>query len=218
MDHAIYNRHSGINFQKNKALINAIAFFDFDGTITRKDTLFEIIKFSKGSARFYFGILMLSPVLLMYGIKIISAAKAKEILLQYFFGNTPADVFQKACDDFAQLVLPRLLRRDALSCIKTHLDNGTSVVVVSASPENWISSWCMQSNLTCIGTKLEVTDNKITGRLLGKNCSGEEKVKRIKEKYKLEKYTHIYAYGNSKGDLQMLNIATNPHYKTYTIP
>jgi phosphatidylglycerophosphatase C len=38
-----------------------IAFFDFDGTITTKDTLLEIIKFQKGTLRFYTGFLLCSP-------------------------------------------------------------------------------------------------------------------------------------------------------------
>ena len=50
----------------------AIAFFDFDGTITTKDTLLEFIRFSKGRFRFYLGFLLYSPYLIAYKIKLIA--------------------------------------------------------------------------------------------------------------------------------------------------
>ncbi len=45
---------------KKLETLSTIAFFDFDGTITRKDTLFEIIRYQKGPLALYAGMLLLS--------------------------------------------------------------------------------------------------------------------------------------------------------------
>ena len=193
----------------------SIAFFDFDGTITSKDTLAEIIKFSKGKFAYYLGLSILSPVLIAYKLRLFSNHTAKQIMLQYFFRGTPLDKFNEICKEFTKTKLPSLLRKQALREIRDHIDNRTKIVVVSASPQNWVLPWCEQYNLDCIATCLEVKDDKITGKISGRNCSGEEKVKHIKSEYQLNKYSKIYAYGDTSGDLPMLALSTHKFYKPF---
>ena len=57
-----------------------------------------------------------------------------------------------------------------------------------------------------IGTRLETNNGRYTGRFIGKNCNGEEKVRRIAKLYPRSQY-HIVAYGNSSGDIPMLQYA-----------
>ena len=59
-----------------------IAFFDFDGTITTKDSLLEFIRFYHGDIKTILGILILSPILVLYKMKIIPNYKAKELKIQ----------------------------------------------------------------------------------------------------------------------------------------
>lgn len=61
-----------------------VAIFDFDGTITKKDTLLEFIKFSKGYIAFYKGILRYLPILIAFKIKIYPNWKAKQKIFSYF--------------------------------------------------------------------------------------------------------------------------------------
>ena len=77
MDHADHCIGSGIYLQKEKIVKKGIAFFDFDGTITTKDTLLEFIKFSKGNLLFYAGFLLNLHFLVAYKLKIISNQAAK---------------------------------------------------------------------------------------------------------------------------------------------
>ncbi|WP_333863479.1 HAD family hydrolase, partial [Chitinophaga sp.] len=95
----------------------AIAFFDFDGTITRKDTLFEIIRFQKGAAALYAGMAVLSPLLVLFKLKMISNQRMKEIVLRFYFKNTSLAVFQERCDAFCRERLPSLLRPRAVNAI-----------------------------------------------------------------------------------------------------
>lgn len=192
-----------------------IAFFDFDGTITTKDTLLEFIKYVKGNAAFYFGFLLHAPVLILYKIQIVSNQRAKEIMLRYFFGGMDEEVFNDYCVKFIEEKLPSLLRPKALHEIKSLRDAGAEVVIVSASPENWLKSWCDSTGLNCVATKLIVSNKKITGRIDGRNCHGHEKVTRIKSLYNLAEYSKVYAYGDTPGDRHMLSLANIRFYKPF---
>lgn len=193
----------------------SIAFFDFDGTLTAKDTLAEVLKFARGKFRFYLGLAVLSPVLIGYKLRVVSNQYAKETMLAYFLKGMPIEIFNGLCKEFALTRLPHLFRKTALSELRRHLQNNTHVVIVSASPENWIQPWCQQFNIQCIATKLKIRDGKITGKIAGRNCQGNEKVKHILKKYNLSHFNKIYAYGDSPDDLPMLSLATESFYKPF---
>ena len=193
----------------------AIAFFDFDGTITEKDSLLEFIRYVKGDAAFYFGFFIHSPVLILYKLQIISNHSAKEMMLRYFFGKMDVEIFRKHCDDFTNKKLPQLIRPKAMHEMKKMQESGASVVVVSASPENWLRSWCTANGAECIATRLVITDNKITGKIEGRNCHGREKVNRIRSAFNLDQFSSVYAYGDSPGDRHMLSLATIRFYKPF---
>ncbi|MBP9119222.1 MAG: HAD-IB family phosphatase, partial [Ignavibacterium sp.] len=119
------------------------------------------------------------------------------------------------CEQFATKIIPGLIRPGAQKELDTLSQVGVTVVIVSASPENWVGKWSKRNSFDCIGTVLDIKNELITGKLVGKNCHGEEKVKRIKNRYNIGDYQAIYAYGDSKGDLPMLEIATDNFYKPF---
>src|SRR5882757_6217083 len=162
-----------------------IAFFDFDGTITTKDTLLEFIKFSKGRFRFYAGFLLNSPWLIAYRLGVISNQAAKERILTWFFGGCPLPLFQEQCESFAAGITPGLIRPKALKEIALLQEKGADIVIVSASPENWLQPWTQSLSIKLIATRLEIRDNALTGKILHRNCHGEEKCARIRESYSL---------------------------------
>jgi len=192
-----------------------IAFFDFDGTITKKDTLLEFIKFSKGNFRFYLGFILNLPYLVAFKLGIISNQSAKEKILRFFFHGMHAAVFKQHCEAFSKQVLPKLIRPKALEEIQKLKQNNIIVVVVSASPENWIEQWSQNLHLELIASRLEVNEGKVTGKILGKNCHGNEKVSRIRELYDLSHYRIVAAYGDSSGDKPMLQLASKSYYKPF---
>src|SRR5580698_5992086 len=126
---------------------SSIAFFDFDGTITTRDTLAELLKFKAGRFKYFMGLVFLSPVLILFKLGVISNHSAKEIMLEYFLKGEPLTEFNALCKEFAESRLPQLFRKGALSEIRRHLQNNTQVVIVTASPENWVQPWCQQFNL-----------------------------------------------------------------------
>lgn len=192
-----------------------IAFFDFDGTITSKDTFPEFIKFSKGGIQFYLGFIWNGFYLIAYKLKIISNQKAKEKILSHFFEGWTIKKFNEECKKFSATVLPKLIRAKALKEIDQLKENGFSIVVVSASPENWIKNWTESVGVALIASCLETDNGIVTGKLDGKNCHGEEKVRRILQLHQMNVYDEIYAYGDSRGDLPMMKLASKSFYKPF---
>ncbi len=192
-----------------------IAFFDFDGTITTKDTLLEFIKFYKGTFRFYLGFILYSPLLVAFKLKLIPNYVAKQKILQFFFRGESMENFQKRSDEFAEKVLPALIRPKALKEIEKLKNANATIVIVSASAENWIKKWAALNNLLLMGTRLATNNNVITGNIEGLNCYGDEKVCRIKEHFDLSGFKEIYCYGDSEGDRPMLKLATHSFYKPF---
>lgn len=192
-----------------------IAFFDFDGTITTKDTMFEVIRYQKGSGALYLGFLLLSPLLVLFKLKLVSSHTMKEIFLRYFFKGAAVSTFREKCAAFCRERLPALIRPGALAAIKEHQEKGHQVVIVTASAQDWVGPWCEKINITCIATQLEVKDEQLTGNILGLNCNGDEKVCRIKNEYDLELFENIFAYGDSSGDKAMLAIAGISQFKPF---
>jgi phosphatidylglycerophosphatase C len=191
-----------------------LVLFDFDGTITTKDTFIEFIRFYHGSFRFVSGFGLMLPVLILYKIKLIPNWKAKEIVLSWFFKGQQAERFDKICQEFTATVMPQLIRPGALAELKKY-SNDSEVVVVSASAENWVAPWCRQNNLKVIATQLESIQGKLTGKIKGKNCFGEEKAIRVRDTYTLSDFEEIIAYGDSSGDKEMLALADKHFYKPF---
>ena len=191
-----------------------LALFDFDGTITEKDTLLEIAKFSTSRANFVVKSLFLIPSIVLMKVGIISNQKGKEIFLKKFFKGYSEQAFNQKCAEFAKNEIPKLIRPLALARIEEEQSNGNKVYIVSASPDTWIKPWAEQYNIEVISTRLKFENDRLKG-IDGINCNGEEKVRRIKEEIDLTDYQKVIAFGDTKGDLPMLALAEESHYKPF---
>ena len=192
-----------------------LALFDFDGTITSKDSLPDFIQHAVGLPAWWLGLLKISPMLAAYRLGMIPNHIAKEKLIAAFFKGWDTKFFHAVADQYSGTKIDRIVRPEAMKKIRWHQARGDQVVVVSASMESWLRKWCERNKLDLIATRLEIQDGQLTGRFSTKNCYGREKVNRIKGKYNLSEYSDIYAYGDSRGDKEMLSIATFKFYKRF---
>ena len=91
------------------------------------------------------------------------------------------------------------------------------IIMVTASPIAYMR-YFEEFNLAhkVIGTELALENNRYKSTIIGLNCKGEEKVKRIKDVLEKENieidFTNSYAYSDSKSDLPMLNLVANKFY------
>ena len=192
-----------------------LALFDFDGTITTDDSLIKFIRYVNGDFITAWGLLILSPMLILYKLKLIPNYKAKQWMLSYFFNGVDYQKFKDNAEEYSLNHIDTILRPKAMEKIEWHKKRGHKVVVVSTSIDLWLAGWCSRNNLELIATRLEIKNNKLTGKFASKNCYGMEQVNRIKKNYNLDNYEVVYAYGDSMGDHQMLDLADIKYYRTF---
>lgn len=185
-----------------------VAVFDFDGTLTTKDTLLEFIKFARGKRKFYLGFLLYSPILVLMKLHLYPNWKAKEKIFSYYFRGMNFQNFQELGKSFAS-VIDDIRREPVIDIMKKHIAEGHDVYVISASIEEWVKPWCEQNKIKeVLGTQIEVdAKGQITGKFHSKNCYGQEKVNRFLEVEPAREEYYLYAYGDSRGDRDMLALA-----------
>lgn len=183
-----------------------IAFFDFDGTLTRRDSLFPFLRKVAGNTAFLSNLALLSPVLTGYAARLVRNDVAKECVLRRFLAGRSLEALQAAGQDFAKHALPRLVWPPGLDRLRWHQEQGHRCVLVSASLDIYLLPWAKANGFEhVISSSLEIDSNgRATGRLLGANCHGPEKAKRIKEWMEDQPAAHLYGYGDSTSDLPML--------------
>ena len=186
--------------------------FDFDGTLTTKDTLIEFIRYAKGSMALGLGFMRYAHLLVLMKIGLYPNYKAKQKVFAHFFKDTTLDDFNALCKAFAASS-SHLLRPNAIEAINHAIKEGSEVLIVSASIDNWVQPFFLQVKV--VGTQIEVIDGKLTGRFLSKNCYGQEKVNRILSLYPNRQDYHLTAYGDSRGDKEMLAFADESHFKPF---
>ena len=182
--------------------------FDFDGTLTTRDTLIEFIRYACGTARFLLGFLLYSPLLVLMKLRLYSNGKAKQKVFAHFFKGMTIEAFDTLCQDFAS-THRHLLRLEVVSQLELALSEGAEVLIVSASIDNWVQPFFPKVKV--LGTQIEVIDGRLTGRFLTPNCYGQEKVRRIITLHPDRSAYHLTAYGDSRGDRKMLAFADEAH-------
>jgi phosphatidylglycerophosphatase C len=190
-----------------------LALFDFDGTISTRDTTWDFIFRTCGKRRALSGIIRLVPVSMAYSMKRIQHHDAKQAVIRYYFRDWDKEAFIKAARSYARHVVPSIIRPEALNRIKWHQDQGHTVAVVTGSLDILLSDWCSGLGLDLIATGLDLESAQIG--LSTRNCFKEEKARRIREKYALESFDCIHAYGDSSGDREMLALADMQYYKRF---
>lgn len=196
--------------------MNNIVVFDFDGTLTERDTLIEFLRSTHGVG-FYPRFLLLLPVLVLYKLGFVRNDRAKVIVLSLFYKGWAIERFDKACQAFASTIKTRA---KAIESLDEHLKRGHKVVVVSASPENWVRFWASSYGpIEVLATKLEVADGRLTGRLASPNCYGMQKVERLCAAIPqliTDRHSMILTvYGDSSGDKELLEFANQGYYKKF---
>ena len=110
-----------------------------------------------------------------------------------------------------------IVRPKAFLAIKEHLENGDKVIVISASIYEWVFPWCNKNGIeSALCTTIEVNNNGcLTGKLLSENCYGSEKVKRLLELESDRSSYYLYAYGDSRGDKELIEFADKGWYNKF---
>ena len=195
-----------------------VAAFDFDGTLTRRDTLFPFLLYAAGPVKFFYNILLLSPTLAAYALGFLRNDLAKNKVLHCFLAHKNMTTLQQLAINFAALKLPKLLRSEAMQRLHWHQQQGHRCVVVSASLEIYLQPWASKIGIEdVLGSKLAMHFNgTYSGNLDGENCFGIVKMQRLEALLGSRNGYTLYAYGDSRGDKELLSAADFPFYKSFT--
>jgi phosphatidylglycerophosphatase C len=195
---------------------HTLALFDFDGTITTKDTfapyLFETFGRTRASAAF--ASLGAHALMVYAGLSTRDRFKAR-LLARLFHGADCArlDAVGRA---YAKTV-PKWYRPAALERIRWHRERGHRLIMVSASLDLYLKYIARDlgfDDLLC--TRIERAGAHATGRMQGANCRAAEKVHRIEALLgKPLGDFETYAYGDSDGDAEMLRAAVHRFYRPF---
>ncbi|MDM1547507.1 HAD-IB family hydrolase [Empedobacter falsenii] len=188
--------------------------FDFDGTLTCKDTLFDFLKFSFPKV-YFFNYLIFIPLFVVSKLKIIDAGFVKEMFISKFLkGKSYVEINQLAQNYFEQNH-QELIYSKADEYIKS-LSNYNDKFIVSASVDFWIQPFADYYEMGLICTKAKYDEQGFfTGKFASPNCNYQEKKNRIQKEIDLSLYDQIIAFGDTKGDGAMFSIATKSNFRYF---
>ena len=197
-----------------------LAIFDIDYTITKKETLMEFYKYSLEedikNIRFLPRALYSG---LMYGIGIYDKRRVKECFLK-FIDNIEEEKLQELVKRFYKNRLSKILYKDAVDMMYKLKKEGYDIYLISASPEFYINEFYNIDVVDkVIGTRFEFKEGKFIRKMLGNNCKGEEKVKRLKEVLSKENikvdFKNSYMFSDSLSDKPLLDLVGKPYLINY---
>lgn len=186
--------------------------FDFDGTLTTRDTLIAFIRYARGTAALMAGFMRFAPMLVLMKLHLYPNWKIKQRIFAHFFGGMETSAFDALCARFAA-DNAQLLRRAGAEELRRAQREGGHVVIISASIDNWVRPFF--PGVCVLGTQAETDGGCLTGRFSSPNCYGKEKVNRLMAACPDRSSYRLVAYGDSRGDRELLAAADEAHYKPF---
>ena len=193
-----------------------IVAFDFDGTMTVRDTFLTFLRWREGGFGYCMGMLRLWPAALVYLFN-RDAERLKVRCVRVFLKGLPREVLEEEAKEFATVAAPMLLRPDALKVWRRYRQEGMRLVIVTASPEIIIAPFARGLGADLLlGTRLEFdADSRVSGGFIGANCRGQEKVNRLREVFGHDMRLSA-AYGDTAGYREMLALAEDSYMRLFT--
>lgn len=191
-----------------------LALFDFDGTITTRETMPDFMRAAVRPGRLRLGKVLLAPLVVGYRLGLVSGTVVRAAICLFGFRGVPAPELEGHGLAFARDVLPGLLRPEAMARIAWHRARGDAVVIVSGGLDVYLEPWAREHGLELVCSSLEQRDGLLTGRYRGRQCVRAEKARRVMERYPPTGYARIHAYGDTPEDQELLAMAHERHYRS----
>ena len=197
-----------------------VAAFDFDGTVTDRDTLVPFLVSAFGRARVAATFAALGFTGFAWLLGLVSIDEFKRRVLARLVAGVPAQRLRAHGPAHARAITP-WLRPDALRRIEWHRSQGHLLVLVSSTLDLYLAdvgSTLAFDHVLC--SRLEVQRDRagierFTGRLEGSDCTGAEKVRRVTALVGAPGGVELHVYGDSAGDRELLAAADHPHYRPF---
>ncbi|MNK09717.1 hypothetical protein D3C87_276900 [compost metagenome] len=204
------------SFRQSPVGDRPIVAFDFDGTLTIRDSFTAFLRWRAGAADWAVGLVKMAPALTAY-IGDRDRGRIKAASVREFLRDVERTALEAEAERYADQVWGRFMRPDALACWKAWGEKGAHRVIVTASPETTVAPFARRLGAEgLLGTRLVFdADDRVTGAFAGQNCRGEEKVRRLRAAYG-DDMTLAAAYGDTSGDTEMIAIAAEKGFRVFT--
>lgn len=201
--------------EKKVDSLQPVAIFDFDGTITRKSTTIPFLKFVFGPL-LYIKMAVNLPSLILYYCNRMNLDQLNNLIADSFFKNVTKEYLFRSGVQFSEKIIPLLVRNGVFQRLKWHKEQGHYCILATSAYNIYIDYWAASHDFdNCVSTKIAFNaGNEATGRLDGKSCYGEEKLRRVLEIIGTDSRI-IYCYGDSEGDRAILDKATHAYYRHF---
>jgi phosphatidylglycerophosphatase C len=192
-----------------------IVAFDFDGTLTTHDSFTAFLAWKAKPIRYFLGLARLLPHIAAYGLN-RDRGRLKAAATAAYLGGEPVSQLEAEAEAFAVENAQGMLRPDAMQAWRNWRTQGALMVIVTATPETVVRPFARALGADMlIGTRLQLDEEgRVTGRFIGPNCRGPEKVKRLRQAFG-EGVTLAAAYGDTSGDREMLELAQVKGYRIF---
>jgi phosphatidylglycerophosphatase C len=203
-----------------------VAAFDFDGTLSTRDNVVPFlaeIAGMDGTARV---LVRGGYALARRGRSAWTRDSLKAEVTARVLGGLSREGIERLAGEYAERIVANHLRATAVELALWHRSQGHEVVIVSASFAVYLRPVAEHLGLDAVlATELEYDDDgRCTGRLLGANVRGAEKVRRLEEYlaehgaglaehgaglaehgagHEVDRPAFVFAYGDSSGDREL---------------
>lgn len=193
-----------------------IVVFDVDGTLLRGDCLKLAVRRSHSPCAQILLAFYCFPLVICWQLRLMSTGRFKQNVIAAF---RLCDAVNRAeasgtsdwlLDDFKARI-----NSEALQRLHWHQRQGHRILLCSASPRMLLQPLADWLNVELLCTELEQTNGQWLPKLASKNCKGPEKVRRLKDYLGPLEGRIIEAYGDSKGDRELLKSSNFPHYRSF---
>jgi phosphatidylglycerophosphatase C len=194
--------------QTGAGAASAVAAFDFDGTLSTRDNFVPFLREFAGGSTFVRELTSAAVQVLSSKRDRWTRDELKGAALAHIMTGRRADDFEATARRFSREILRDHLRPEAVDQARWHREHGHRLVIVSASLAAYLRPVADELGFDAVlATELEVGDDgRLTGRILGHNVRGEEKVRRLDAclaDWGWGADTYVFAYGDSSGDKQL---------------
>lgn len=193
-----------------------VAAFDFDGTLTRRDTLLPFLVRACGARTVARAVSRVSPGAARARLGRLEAEihhrdATKAALLGALLAGREAAWFAQAGRDYAR-TLGRRMRPEMADQVAWHRSHGHELVIVSASLLTYLEPYARSEGFSqVIAVGMEVDGSGLlTGEMTGPNVRGPEKAVRLQAWLDGDTPDLLWGYGNSDGDADLLRLAHIP--------
>src|SRR5690606_4335112 len=188
--------------------------FDFDGTLTYKDTMFLFLKFYN-PGKLYVEFAKHIPLFVLLKLKLADAEKVKKSFSSAILkGERQTRIEQKAKEFFDRFHM-EIIRANARDFIKNIDRNQTESYIVTASLDIWVKPFAELFGMKLLATRAEFENEIFTGNFIGKNCNGDEKRCRIEQEFAGRKFDKTIAFGDTAGDREMMDWADESQFEFF---